>query len=151
WTVVYSIGAAFIGLRGTLAAGRAAGKHRRQEPWRLTGLPVGVSGATTNTPAQPAAQGAATLPQLASGCARGRVPAAPPEQLLADLPVGEVWGIGHRMAKRLNGMGIVSIKDFRDSDERRIRDNFSIVQLRALLGLRGASCIPAAEEREMKD
>lgn len=84
-------------------------------------------------------------------CVWDRVPPLTTEHLLEQLPVGEVWGIGHRMAKRLNGLGIMSIKDFRDTDERRIRDKFSIVQLRTLLELRGTSCIPAQEEREMKD
>src|SRR5699024_2641114 len=137
WTEVYSIDEAFIGLRGTLDEVHAAGKHIKQEIWRLTGLPVCVGVAKTKTLAKLANQAAKKIPQLAGVCVWDRVPGTTTEQLLADLPDGEVWGIGHRMAKRLNGMGIVSIKDFRDSDERRIRDKFSIVQLRTLLELRG--------------
>lgn len=73
------------------------------------------------------------------------------EGLLSQLPVGEVWGIGHRMVKRLAGMNIRTIKDFLDADEIRIRDKFSVVQMRTLLELRGTPCIPMEEEREMKD
>jgi len=91
------------------------------------------------------------VPQLAGVCVWDRVPEATRENLLAQLPVGEVWGIGRRVAKRLNGMGIVSIKDFRDTDEFRIREKFSIVQMRTLLELRGTACIPMEPERETKD
>lgn len=151
WTEVYSIDEAFLGLRGTLDEVHAAGEQIKLEILRLTGLPVCVGIAKTKTLAKLANQAAKKIPQLAGVCVWDRVPEATTEQLLEDLPVGEVWGIGHRVAKRLNGMGIVSIKDFRDTDERRIRDKFSIVQMRTLLELRGTSCIPAAEEREMKD
>lgn len=151
WTEVYSIDEAFLGLRGTLDEVHAAGEQIRREILRLTGLPVCVGIAKTKTLAKLANQAAKKIPQLAGVCVWDRVPATTTEQLLEDLPVDEVWGIGHRVAKRLNGMGIISIKDFRDTDERRIRDKFSIVQMRTLLELRGTSCIPAAEEREMKD
>src|SRR5690625_12221 len=151
WTEVYSIDEAFLGLRGTLDEVHAAGEQIKLEILRLVGLPVCVGIAKTKTLAKLANQAAKKIPQLAGVCVWDRVPAATTEQLLEDLPVGEVWGIGHRVAKRLNGMGIVSIKDFRDTDELRIRDKFSIVQMRTLLELRGTSCIPAAEEREMKD
>ncbi|MDN6172322.1 MAG: hypothetical protein L0J06_05990 [Yaniella sp.] len=151
WTEVYSIDEAFLGLRGTLDEVHAAGEQIKLEILRLVGLPVCVGIAKTKTLAKLANQAAKKIPQLAGVCVWDRVPAATTEQLLEDLPVGEVWGIGHRVANRLNGVGIVSIKDFRDTDELRIRDKFSIVQMRTLLELRGTSCIPAAEEREMKD
>src|SRR5690625_6779434 len=55
------------------------------------------------------------------------------------------------MAKRLNSMGIETVQEFRDADELRIRDRFSVVQMRTLLELRGTPCIPMEEERELKD
>src|SRR5699024_9618228 len=151
WTEVYSIDEAFLGLRGTLDEVHAAGEQIKLEILRLVGLPVCVGIAKTKTLAKLANQAAKKIPQLAGVCVWDRVPAATTEQLLEDLPVGEVWGIGHRVANRLNGVGIVSIKDFRDTDERRIRDKDSIVQMRTLLELRAIHCIPTAKEREIKD
>ncbi|TQL74379.1 DNA polymerase V [Enteractinococcus coprophilus] len=151
WTEVYSIDEAFIGLRGTLAQVRTAGENIKREIWRLTGLPVCVGIAKTKTLAKLANQAAKKVPELAGVCVWDRVPEATREGLLEQLPVGEVWGIGRRMVKRLNARGIMSIKDFRDADEFRIREKFSIVQMRTLLELRGIPCIPMEQEREMKD
>ena len=151
WTEVYSIDEAFVGLRGTLAQVRAAGEELKREVWRLTGLPVCVGIAKTKTLAKLANQAAKKVPQLAGVCVWDRVPETTREDLLGQLPVGEVWGIGRRMVKRLNGLGIVTIKDFRDADEFRIREKFSIVQMRTLLELRGTPCIPMQQERETKD
>ena len=151
WTEIYSIDEAFVGLRGTLAEVRAAGEEIKREIWRLTGLPVCVGIAKTKTLAKLANQAAKKVPQLAGVCVWDRVPETTREELLDQLPVGEVWGIGRRMVKRLNGLGIMSVKDFRDADEFQIREKFSIVQMRTLLELRGIACIPMEDEREIKD
>ena len=151
WTEVYSIDEAFIGLRGTLDEVHAAGAHIKREIYRLTGLPVCVGVAKTKTLAKLANQAAKKLSQLAGVCVWDRVPETTREGLLHQLPVGEVWGIGHRTAKRLNAMGISTVQEFRDTDQFRIRDKFSIVQMRTLLELRGTPCIPMEEERELKD
>ncbi|HEY4535220.1 MAG TPA: Y-family DNA polymerase [Enteractinococcus sp.] len=151
WTEIYSIDEAFVGMRGTLAEVRAAGEEIKREIWRLTGLPVCVGIAKTKTLAKLANQAAKKVPQLAGVCVWDRVPETTREELLDQLPVGEVWGIGRRMVKRLNGLGIMSVKDFRDADEFQIREKFSIVQMRTLLELRGIACIPMEEEREIKD
>ena len=73
------------------------------------------------------------------------------ETLLGNLPSAEIWGIGPRLTKRLRGLGIWTAKDLRDADEIRIRDKFSIVQMRTVLELRGIPCIPMEEERVIKD
>lgn len=151
WTEVYSIDEAFIGLRGTPDQVHAAAMHIKQEILRLTGLPVCVGIAKTKTLAKLANQAAKKVPQLVGVCVWSRVPESTREGLLAQLPVGEVWGIGRRMVKRLNAMGIMTIREFRDADQFRIRDKFSIVQMRTLLELRGIPCIPMEEERELKD
>ncbi len=54
-------------------------------------------------------------------------------------------------SKRLRGLGIWTAKDLRDANEVRIRDKFSIVQMRTVLELRGIPCIPMEEERVIKD
>ena len=151
WTEVYSIDEAFIGLRGTPDQVHAAAKHIKSEILRLTGLPVCVGIAKTKTLAKLANRAAKKVHELAGVCVWDRVPEATREGLLNQLPVGEVWGIGRRMVKRLNAMGIMTVREFRDADQFRIRDKFSIVQMRTLLELRGTPCIPMEEERELKD
>src|SRR5699024_8243922 len=73
------------------------------------------------------------------------------EHVRRRLPVIEVWGIGPRVTKRLNTMGIFTVADFRATDPVLIRNKFSIVQMRTLLELRGTPCIPMEEAREIKD
>ena len=79
-----------------------------------------------------------------------RAPQQTTENLLARLPAVEVWGIGPRLTKRLRGLGIWTAKDLRDADEVRIRDKFSIVHMSTVLEIRGISCTPMEEEREVK-
>lgn len=124
WVEVYSIDEAFLGVSGTLDELQALGEQIKAEVHRLTGLPV---------------------------CVWDRVPAQTTENLLARLPAVEVWGIGPRLTKRLRGLGIWTAKDLRDANEVRIRDKFSIVQMRTVLELRGIPCIPMEEERVIKD
>ena len=151
WIEVYSIDEAFLGLRGTLDERHALGSKIKHEILRLTGLPVCVGIAKTKTLAKLANEAAKKVDQLHGVCVWDRVPTTTRDRVLSRLPVVEVWGIGPRVTKRLNAMGIWSVKDFRDADPVHIRNKFSIVQMRTLLELRGTACIPMKEEREIKD
>lgn len=151
WIEVYSIDEAFLGLKGTLDELHAVGKQIKDEVLKLTGLPVGVGIAKTKTLAKLAQVATKQVEALGGVCVWDRVPVATRERVLARLPVIEVWGIGPRVTKRLNGMGILTVADFRDADPVHIREKFSIVQMRTLLELRGTPCIPLEEEREVKD
>lgn len=148
---MYSIDEAFLGLRGTLDELQAVGEQIKREVLRLTGLPVCVGIAKTKTLAKLANETAKKVDQLNGVCVWDRVPNTTREGLLSRLPVIEVWGIGPRVTKRLNAMGILTVADFRDADPVQIRNKFSIVQMRTLLELRGTPCIPLEEERVIKD
>src|SRR5699024_8403281 len=151
WIEVYSIDEAFLGLRGTLDELQAIGEQIKREVLRLTGLPVCVGIAKSKTLAKLANEAAKKVDQLHGVCVWDRVPTPTRERVLSRLPVVEVWGIGPRVTKRLNAMGIWSVTDFRDADPVQIRNKFSIVQMRTLLELRGKPCIPLEEERVIKD
>lgn len=151
WIEVYSIDEAFLGLRGTLDELHAVGQQVKAEVRKLTGLPVCVGIAKTKTLAKLANEAAKKVAALGGVCVWDRVPESTRERVLAQLPVIEVWGIGPRVTKRLNGMGIFTVADFRAADPVAIRNKFSIVQMRTLLELRGTPCIPLEEEREIKD
>lgn len=150
WVEVYSIDEAFLGVRGTLDELQILGEKIKAQVLRLTGLPVCVGIAKSKTLAKMANNTAKHLNVLGGVCVWDRAPQQTTDNLLARLPVVEVWGIGPRLMKRLRGLGIWTAKDLRDADEVRIRDKFSIVQMRTVLELRGISCIPMEEEREVK-
>ncbi|WP_159613921.1 Y-family DNA polymerase [Glutamicibacter sp. JC586] len=151
WVEVYSIDEAFLGVSGTLDELQALGERIKAEVFRLTGLPVCVGIAKSKTLAKMANKTAKHIKELGGVCVWDRAPAQTTENLLARLPVVEVWGIGARLTKRLRALGIWTAKDLRDANEIRIRDKFSIVQMRTVLELRGIPCIPMEEERVIKD
>ncbi|CBQ74044.1 UmuC-like protein (plasmid) [Glutamicibacter arilaitensis Re117] len=151
WVEVYSIDEAFLGVSGTVDELQALGEQIKSEVFRLTGLPVCVGIATSKTMAKMANKTAKHIKELGGVCVWDRAPAQTTESLLARLPVVEVWGIGPRLTKRLRGLGIWTAKDLRNANEVRIRDKFSIVQMRTVLELRGIPCIPMEEERAIKD
>lgn len=62
-------------------------------------------------------------------------------KLMAALPVGEVWGIGRRISKKLDAMGIKTTLQLADTDTRFIRKHFSVVLERTVRELRGESCL----------
>lgn len=55
--------------------------------------------------------------------------------------MAEVWGVGHRIGKRLNAMGVMTAKDLADQSTEAIRKQFSVVLERTVRELRGESCL----------
>jgi len=62
-------------------------------------------------------------------------------KLMAALPVEEVWGVGRRLSKRLDAMGIKTVLDLADTHTAVIRKHFSVVLERTVRELRGESCL----------
>src|SRR5690625_3139597 len=151
WLEIYSIDEAFLGLKGSLEDLHALGKQIKDEVFRLNGRPVCVGSAKTKTGEKNANEAGKKVEALGGVCVWDRVPETTRERVLARLPVIDVWGIGPRVTKRLNAMGIFTVADFRDADPVAIRNKFSIVQMRTLLELRGIACIPLEEARDIKD
>ena len=60
---------------------------------------------------------------------------------MADLPVGDVWGIGRRLTAALEPLGITTATQLRDSDIRQLRERFNVVVERTVMELRGISCL----------
>lgn len=60
---------------------------------------------------------------------------------MAALPVEEVWGVGRRLSKRLDAMGIKTVLDLADTHTAVIRKHFSVVLERTVRELRGESCL----------
>lgn len=145
---VYSIDESFLSLDGFAATqgleayGRAI-KDRVQD-W--LGLAVCVGIAETKT-----------LAKLANHCAKkghaGRAgvcdfTSIPPEELnqvCSKIAVGETWGVGRKLAPRLEKMGIHTVQDLRDANPSRIRARFSVVLERTVMELKGVSCLELEE------
>lgn len=63
------------------------------------------------------------------------------DRLLAQIDVGEVWGIGRHLEPRLKALGIDTVLALRDADAGAMRQQFGVVMERIVLELRGTSCL----------
>ncbi len=60
---------------------------------------------------------------------------------MAQIAVGEVWGVGRRINQRLAAMGIQTVLDLRNASPKEIRSQFGVVMERTCEELRGISCL----------
>ena len=56
---------------------------------------------------------------------------------MALLPVDEAWGVGRRISKKLESMGIDTVLKLADTDIHFIRKHFNVVLERTVRELRG--------------
>ena len=110
------------------------GRRLRKKILRWTGIPCGVGFAPTKTLAKIANHIGKKLP--------GGVYVLPedPTEVLAKLPAGEVWGVGHRLVHKLKADRIVTAKDLRDAPDDVVRRIGGVTLLRTATELRGVSC-----------
>lgn len=66
-------------------------------------------------------------------------------KLLEKVAVGEIWGVGRRIAKKLNDMGITTALQLAETPAPLIRKHFSVVMERTVRELRGEPCLELEE------
>lgn len=71
-------------------------------------------------------------------------------RLMALLPVEDVWGIGRRISKKLEAMGIRTALQLADTDISFIRKHFNVVLERTVRELRGEQCLELEEFASVK-
>jgi DNA polymerase V len=137
---VYSIDEAFLDLTGVCPKDPIAyGQTIRKRVARATGIPVCVGMGPTKTLAKLANFAAKKWNQTG-----GVLDLSDPvrrEKLMRIVPVDEVWGIGFRIAARLNQFGIVTVWDLANQPADRIRDQFNVVVARTVMELNGIPCL----------
>ena len=133
---VYSIDESFLDLTG-FAEVDAYGHDIRDTVLRWTGLPVSVGVGATKTLAKIANRTAKKNPGLGGSF----VMPDDPDPVLGRLKAGDVWGIGRRLAARLESFGIVTALDLKRADPKFIRARLGVVVERTVLELRGTPCL----------
>lgn len=121
------------------------GRRLRSHVLTTTGLTVGVGMGHTKTLAKSAQWASKEWKQF-----RGVLALTPgnPRRtatLLQNQPVEEIWGVGRRITKKLNIMGIENALQLSRAHPALIRKNFSVVLERTVRELNGESCIPLEE------
>lgn len=139
---VYSIDECFLGLDG-FRNPTAIGREIRERVRQWVGLPVCVGIGPSKTLAKLANHCAKKQPVWNGVCNLLDVP--DPDPIIGGIDAGEVWGVGRRIAARLESMGISTVRQLRDYDLKAIRREFSVVLERTVLELRGVSCLSLEE------
>lgn len=64
------------------------------------------------------------------------------DEVLREMRVGDVWGIGYNSARKLNALGIENALQLKNFDRRRTRKMLSVVGARIVEELNGEICLP---------
>ncbi|MDP2810445.1 MAG: Y-family DNA polymerase [Rhodocyclaceae bacterium] len=144
---IYSIDECFLGLDGfehidLIEYGQAI--RRRVKRW--VGLPVCVGIAETKTLAKLANHCAKkNLAGSESVCDFGRMTEPELSRLFSGIEVGEVWGVGRQLTRKLGEMGITTVEGLRTTDAKTMRNRFSVVLERTIAELNGIPCLEPEE------
>lgn len=137
---IYSIDEAFLSLDALGDIDFTAFAIRvRKEIKISTGIPVSIGISTTKT-----------LAKIANHIAKKETTTGvfhlfsleQQDNILSTFAVGDIWGIGHQIKKKLKPFGIETAKDLRDADLKNLRNNFSVVLEKTIQELRNISCLP---------
>lgn len=139
---VYSVDECWCLLDRRDPTSHAAELQARVLKW--TGLPTSCGVATTKTLAKVAQRHGKAIGQTlvdVSGWARAEL-----DDLLAETPCEDVWGIGSALTRGLVGMGVHTALDLARADPRELRRRWSVVLERTARELAGTPCIAVGYE-----
>lgn len=140
----YSIDEAFFDLTGFEAKDyKEWGERLAQKVYKWTGIPVSMGIAPTKTLAKMAAKYAKKYPGYHKCCV-----IATEEQRIKALSmydVGDVWGIGRRIAARLAPYGVYTAYDYTMKSRQWVKSRFHVPGERTWLELRAINAVPVDE------
>jgi len=126
------------------------GKTIKARVTQYTGIPVSIGIApnkclakiaTQMVKAESSYEGVLDLTQLAEDEL---------DQMLAKVPIEDVWGIGRKYALFLGNYGITTALHLKYADQQWIRRYLTVVGERIVLELQGISCLPLETQRPPK-
>jgi DNA polymerase V len=132
---VYSIDEAFLDLQGFRHLDLADyGQQIRETVLQWTGVPTSIGIAPTKVLTKVAGDyakkqdcGVLVLPQ-------------PPDPLLENFPIADLWGIGRSHTRSLQAHGIRTALQLRDAELSWVRKEYNVMMQRLVLELRGQRC-----------
>lgn len=143
---VYSIDECFLDLTGFNFVNLVDyGQTMRKRILDWTGLPVCVGIASSKTLAKLANHCAKKQPIFNGVCNFNALTDEALTNILAGLPVGEVWGVGRKLSPKLNAIGIHTALDLKQANPEHLRSLFSVVMEKTIRELNGTVCIELEE------
>ena len=145
---IYSIDESFVDLDGIRGDLTERSKKIRARILQWIGIPTCIGIGPTKTLAKLANHVAKTAERkpgvypehLAQVCHLGLLSRTELDGVLAATAVGEVWGVGRRIAERLGQGGIRTALDLTRIDLASVRRSFSVVLERTVRELQGTPC-----------
>ncbi len=138
---IYSIDEAFAILPNYSAETLTAELLRIKETvFQYTGIPVSIGVGPTKVLAK-AANHISKQNKKITGGVFAFIDEYETEQELKNFPVGEVWGIGRKLAQRLDQYEIKTADDLRQANDKFLQKLLTIVGFNIAKELRGESCI----------
>ena len=145
---VYSIDESFLRIETLLKSYSSPGDLGQTIKEKIkvtTGLPVCVGMGESKTLAKLANYLAKKHSQFSGVCDISTMSKEELYQWMTETPVGEVWGIGRQIAKRLQAMKIQTVFDLLQASPQLMRQQFGVVMERLCYELRGVSCLQLEE------
>lgn len=145
---IYSIDECFLELSSyhNLYDLSSYAKHMLETVKTWLGLPCCIGIGYSKTQAKIANHLAKTIPSFAGVCNFVDEDPCIIEDILSQTAVGEVWGVGRKLSKRLNAMQVHSVMDLLESDEKHMGKYFSVALENTVRELNGISCIELIDE-----
>jgi DNA polymerase V len=155
---IYSIDESFVGLHGVRGDLVDRAFKIRSRILRWTGIPTCIGIAPTKTLAKLANHISKTAErkpgsypaEMAQVCNLAALPAQDLDAVLQATAVGEVWGVGRRIAKQLQDAGIHTVLDLARMDPATIRRRWSVTLERTVRELQGQPCIELDDAPQSK-
>ena len=143
---VYSIDESFLNLASFKHLDHTKyGQAMRKQILQWTGLPVCVGIGSTKTLAKLANYCAKKQTIFNGVCNFNTMSAHELNALLSLIEVGEIWGVGRKLAPRLQALGINSVLDLKKANADRLRRQFSVVMQKTIHELNDIVCIELEE------
>ena len=145
---VYSIDESFLQIETVLKQYQDTielGQKIKQQVKDTTGLPVCVGIGASKTLAKLANHLAKKHKQFAGVCDVNAMAKEELYQWMSETEVGEVWGVGKQIAKKLKAQNIQSVFDLLQASPQAMRQQFGVVMERLCYELRGTSCLQLEE------
>jgi DNA polymerase V len=142
---VYSIDECFLDLTGFNRDLKVYGQEMRGRILKWTGLPVCVGVGSTKTLAKLANHIAKKQSQFDGVCNLNQLTEDELNKVFSNIDVGEVWGVGRRLASKLKALGINTVLDLKLADPEYLRGQFSVVMAKTVSELNGTVCIELEE------
>ncbi len=143
---IYSIDECFLDLTGFERKNILEyGQQMRNRILKWTGLPVCVGVGSTKTLAKLANHIAKKNTQFNGVCHLNQLREGELNRLFSELDVGEVWGVGRKLAIKLKALDIYTVLDLKQANSEYMRQQFSVVMEKIVHELNGTVCIELEE------